>query len=117
DLLFSQPYQTLIQKVTSGQFVGQSTINGVTVNQLTFQSKDADWQVWIKDGPQPLPGRFVLNTKTLKGQPECTALLTKLEHQTHPAATAIRCQPPAGARKVEQLPVTCGANKQATREK
>ncbi len=70
DLLYSNPYDILMEQVKSGRVVGLETINGVAANHLAFEGEDVDWQVWIKDGNQPLPLRFVITTKTVKSHPE-----------------------------------------------
>ena len=70
DLLYSNPYEILMEQVTSGRVVGPETINGVAAINLAFEGEDVDWQVWIKDGEQPLPLRFVITTKTVKSHPQ-----------------------------------------------
>src|SRR5579863_5605560 len=66
DLLFSHPYEILTEQVTGGRMIGRETIDGVAANHLAFVGEDVDWQVWIQDGPRPLPLRFVITTKTME---------------------------------------------------
>jgi hypothetical protein len=40
---------------------------------LAFQQADVDWQIWIKEGAQPLPCRLVITTKTDAARPEFSA--------------------------------------------
>src|SRR5262245_51046941 len=70
DLLFSSPYDILTEQVTAGQFVGRETVDGRPTNHLAFEGEEVDWQIWILDGAQPLPVRFVVTTKGVKNRPQ-----------------------------------------------
>jgi hypothetical protein len=110
DLLFSHPYEILTEQVTSGQLIGRETIDGVPANHLAFVGQDVDWQVWIQDGPEPLPLRFVITTKTMKEQPEFTVRLSHWEPQAALADATFTFQPPPGSKRVDSLPTSCGAS-------
>jgi hypothetical protein len=110
DLLFSHPYEILTEQVTGGQVIGRETIDGVAANHLAFVGEDVDWQVWIQDGPRPLPLRFVIVTKTMKEQPEFTVRLSHWEPQATLADGAFAFQPPPGSKRVDSLPTTCAAS-------
>jgi hypothetical protein len=110
DLLFSHPYEILTEQVTGGQLIGRETIDGVAANHLAFVGEDIDWQVWIQDGPQPLPLRFVITTKTMKEQPEFSVRLSHWDPQATLPETTFAFQPPPGSKRVESLPTSCGAS-------
>jgi hypothetical protein len=110
DLLFSHPYDILTEQVTGGQVMGRETIDGVAANHLAFEGHDVDWQVWIEDGPTPLPLRFVITTKTMKAQPEFTVQLSHWEPQAKLADSTFAFQPPSGAKRVESFPTSCQAS-------
>jgi hypothetical protein len=97
DLLYSNPYEILMEQVSSGRFVGHETIDGVTANHLAFQGEDVDWQIWIQDGAQPLPLRFVITTKTVKGRPQFAVQFSNWKTQPNlPAGMFEFQQPPTG---------------------
>jgi hypothetical protein len=109
NLVSDNPYAVLTKDVTSGRFVGKETVGGVAANHLAFRGKDADWQIWIQDGDQPLPLRYQIVDKTAKGQPKASVLLTNWQPQANLSDDDFKFQPPAGASKVDKFPATCGA--------
>jgi hypothetical protein len=110
DLLFSHPYEILTEQVTGGQVIGRETIDGVAANHLAFAGENIDWQIWIQEGPKPLPLRFVITTKTMKEQPEFTVRLSHWEPQATLDDATFAFQPPAGSKHVDSLPTSCGAS-------
>jgi len=109
DLLFSHPYEILTEQVSGGQFIGHETIDGMAATHLAFVGHDVDWQIWILDGPRPLPLRFVITTKTMKEQPEFTVRLSHWEPQATLGDDTFAFQPPPGSKRVDSLPTSCAA--------
>jgi hypothetical protein len=109
DLLFSHPYDVLTEQVKTGLFIGRETVNGVAANHLAFEGEDVDWQIWIQDGPEPLPLRFVITTKTMKEQPQFEVQLSHWEAQAKIDDATFQFKPPAGAKSVESFPTDCRA--------
>jgi hypothetical protein len=110
DLLYSRPYDILMEQVVSGHVVGHETINGVSTNHLGFEGEEVDWQVWIQDGPQPLPLRYVITTKTVKGNPEFAAQFSDWNTQPRLPESTFEFQPPAGAKAVHSVTASCGVS-------
>jgi hypothetical protein len=110
DLLFSKPYDVLMEQVKKGQVIGHETVLGVDTTHLAFQGDEVDWQIWIKDGPEPLPLRYVITSKTVKNEPQFTVQMTKWEPNAKLDSAAFDFKPPAGAKKVDKLPTDCGAS-------
>jgi len=108
DLLYSRPYDILTEQVKRGQFVGRETMDGEPVNHLAFVGDEVDWQIWIKDGPQPLPVRFTITTKVTKGEPEFSVHLTQWKTNGAIPASTFQFQAPAGATRAQSFPRTCG---------
>jgi hypothetical protein len=109
DLLFSHPYDILTEQVKTGLFVGKESIGSVAANHLAFEGEDVDWQIWIQDGAQPLPLRFVITTKTMKEQPQFTVQLSNWDTNAKFDDSTFRFQPPAGAKAVDSFPTECRA--------
>jgi len=107
DLLFSRPYDILTEQVKSGQFIGRETMDGGPVNHLAFVGDEVDWQIWIKDGPEPLPVRFTITTKVTKGEPEFSVHLSQWKTSTAIPASTFQFQAPAGATRAQTFPRTC----------
>jgi hypothetical protein len=109
DLIYSKPYEALVENVTSSQYLGVENIDGVACDHLAFQQSDVDWQIWIQRGNQPLPRRYVITTKNVKNEPEFSAHLSNWQTQASLPAGAFAFAPPAGAKRVDQLPTSCPA--------
>jgi hypothetical protein len=108
DLLYSKPYDVLTEQVTGGQLVGRETVDGKPVNHLAFRGDTVDWQVWIQEGAQPLPLRFVVTSKDVKNMPQFTAEFSQWEPQAQLPDNMFQFTAPQGAKKVDTLPVNCG---------
>jgi hypothetical protein len=75
-------------------------VKGVKCDHYAFHQADVDWQVWIEQGPQPLPRKLVITTTTEKTQPQHVAVLTwDLAPRLDESLFAFR--PPATAQRIE----------------
>ncbi|MBC8550633.1 MAG: DUF2092 domain-containing protein [Candidatus Brocadiales bacterium] len=77
DFIYQDPYRILIENVESGFYVGLHSINGARCHHLAFVQKDIDWQIWIEDGKQMVPRKFVITYKTLPESPQFSAVLSE----------------------------------------
>jgi len=107
DLLYSHPNDILTEQVTGGKLIGRETIDGKPVNHLAFEGEEVDWQIWIQEGAQPLPVRFVVTTKGMKSQPQFTVQLTKWEPGAALTPATFQFASAGGARQVQAFPVNC----------
>jgi hypothetical protein len=107
DLLYSKPYEILTEQVTGGQLIGHETVEGVPVTHLAFQGEEVDWQIWIKDGDEPVPVWFSIITKTMPSQPEFEVHMSRWETKASIPASTFAFQPPANGTRVEAVK-TCG---------
>lgn len=110
DLITRDAYARLMEGTTSGFVVGKSKINGVRCDHLAFRGDGVDWQVWIEDGPQALPRKYVISTVDVVGTPQFEIVMSNWT--TTPDVNPKRFQftPPPGATEVTFLPVsTTGA--------
>jgi hypothetical protein len=101
DLLFSKPYEVLMDGVTSGMYVGLEPIDNMLCHHLAFRAKEVDWQIWIQDGPEPLPRRYVITSKTEPGSPQFAVDLDQWEPNAPLAEQLFEFTPPAGARRID----------------
>ena len=56
--------------------VGTSKIGGQLADHYAFRQDGIDWQIWIAQGPAPLPLRYVIVTTDEPGEPQYMANLT-----------------------------------------
>ncbi|HSS38895.1 MAG TPA: DUF2092 domain-containing protein [Polyangia bacterium] len=107
DLLYARPYDILMEQVVSGRFIGHETIDGMPANHVAFRGEQIDWQLWIKDGSQPLPLRYVITTKDAPGHPAFAVQMSDWNTQpTLPPAT-FDFQAPATAKPAKSVADAC----------
>jgi len=70
DLLGSDSYDVLMENVTDIKDLGSGVIGGVECDSLAFRTDEVDWQIWISQGDEPYPCRYVITTKLLSGSPQ-----------------------------------------------
>jgi hypothetical protein len=100
DLLLPDAYQELMDGVAVGRYIGKEQMGDVRVDHLAMTEKDVDWQLWIKDGPDPVPLRYVITTKSLPEQPQFIAELHDWRPNEPLSDEQFAFQPPAGATRM-----------------
>jgi hypothetical protein len=103
DLLYRDAYEMLMQDTTGGFVVGKAVVGGVTCTQLAFRKPDVDWQIWIEDGPRPLPRKYVITSKNVTGTPDFTVVMPKWNVSPKVSDAMFAFKPPAGAKRVDFL--------------
>jgi hypothetical protein len=101
DLLVPDTYDALLDGVTVGRYVGLEPIGSVMAHHLAMTEKNVDYQIWIQDGPQPVPLRYVITSKDMPGQPQFTLDLRNWQPNAQISDDTFAFTPPAGARRVE----------------
>jgi hypothetical protein len=104
DLLVSDAYHALIDGTVTGRYIGLEPIEGVMAHHLAFTKKDVDWQIWIEDGPEPLPLRYVITSKDIKAQPQFTIEMRDWRPNASVPPDSFAFTPPPGAKRVEFAP-------------
>ncbi|MES1205367.1 MAG: DUF2092 domain-containing protein [Pseudomonadota bacterium] len=107
DLLYSRPYDILMEQVVSGRLIGRETIDGMAANHVAFRGEQIDWQMWIKDGPQPLPLRYVITTKDAPGHPAFAVEMSDWNTQPSLPPGTFDFQPPASAKPAKSVAAAC----------
>ena len=101
DLLMSDVYDQLMPLVTNVKDLGSGVIRGVECDHFAFRTKEVDWQIWITQGDNPHPCRYVVTTKEVKGWPQYTVDVRDWKTGTDVAADDFAFKPPPGARKLK----------------
>ena len=100
DLLVSDSYAALMDDVQSGRVIGEGVINGVRCDHLAYRNSEVDWQIWIRKGPEKIPCKFVITSKTVAAAPQYTVTITSWKSGQAVADADLRFTPKAGERKV-----------------
>ena len=105
DLLYSDPYQTLMASVGTGNVVGRRVLDGVACHHLAFSQETIDWQIWIEAGARPVPRQLVITYKDEPGAPQYIARLSGWDFHPRLSKSFFGFNPPAGADAIEFRPV------------
>jgi hypothetical protein len=106
DLIASNPYEALTEGVTEGRYIGLVPMGGgVMAHHLAVSRKNGiSYQIWIQDGDQPVPLRYVVTGKSMKGSPQFSIELRNWQPNAQIPADSFTFTPPAGAKKVAFAP-------------
>jgi hypothetical protein len=105
DLLSSTPLAADVTDVVSGTHVGMAYVDGVEVHHLAFRGKNVDWQLWVQNGDQPLPLKYVITSKWISGSPQYTLRFNNWNPAPTIDAAAFTFSPPADATELESFAV------------
>jgi hypothetical protein len=100
DLVVSDPYRNVMQKVVSGYDIGPTTVLGEPCEHLAFSLGAVDWQIWIEDGAKPVPRKIVFTYRDEEGSPEFTAIFSDWDFDTKLPDFLFTFEPPAGVSKI-----------------
>jgi hypothetical protein len=103
DLISTKSYEYLTEGAISGFYVGLSKVQGVPCHHLAFRQKDIDWQIWVEDGPTPVPRKFLITDKKAQGL-QFTAVFTKWNTSPQFEEGLFTFVAPEKAEKIDILP-------------
>ena len=101
DLLLTNAYDELMSNVVLAQHIGQGVVDGVECEHLAFRGVDTDWQIWIENGAQPVPRKYVITSKTMAGAPQYTLRIKDWKTDAVADADTFVFKPPSGVTKVD----------------
>jgi hypothetical protein len=101
DLLYSDPYPTLMTDVLYGKYLGVHQAAGAACHHLSFGQEGVEWQIWIDSGAQPLPRKLTIAYWDQPGVPQYQAVFRHWTLEPKVAADQFAFKAPAGARRVE----------------
>lgn len=100
ELFSSKLAETLQDKVRAASYVEQASIAGVPCDHLALRGDQADVQLWIAQGDQPLPRRLVITYKNDVGQPQFWAQFSEWNLSPDVPDSLFTFTPPEGAAKI-----------------
>ena len=105
DLVYRNAFPLLMQDVTFAAVIGKAVIGGVTGDHLLFSRPGVDFQVWVADGGQALPYKYVV---TDTGSPKLLSITTVMsDWNTAPAVddAHFNFEPPKGVKPINFMPL------------
>jgi hypothetical protein len=109
DLLFGDPYKTLMAGARSGTYIGTGYVFETKCDHLAFRQPGVDWQVWIEQGANPVPRKVVITYKELPARPQYTSYLSDWNLNADVKDEQFTPKIPQGAKKVEFGPAAPAA--------
>src|SRR4029434_8620464 len=106
EILYGNAAERMLKVTTFGFVVGPSVVGGVQRTARAFRGADVDWQIWIEDGAKPLPRKFILTSKQVKGEPQFIVLIRNWDVAPKLTDQMFTFVPPKGAKKIEFLQLT-----------
>jgi hypothetical protein len=108
DFIYQDPYNTLIENVEFGFYVGLHNVVGIRCHHLAFVQKNIDWQIWIEDGKQMVPRKLTITYKNEPESPQFTAVLSEwdLDARLPEALFNANLTSTANFEKIEFLDIT-----------
>ncbi|MGB7755493.1 MAG: DUF2092 domain-containing protein [Salinisphaera sp.] len=103
DLLYSDIYKGMTWNETSSSYVGKESIGGKSVDHLAFRTPEIDFQIWIQDGDQPLPMRYLITSKWVTGAPQYGVEMSHWVVNPKLDPKIFEFKAPAGATKIDFL--------------
>ena len=105
DLVYRNAFAILIENVQSAVVIGKALIGGRTCDHLAFSRPDVDFQVWVDDGDQPLPCKYVV---TDTSTPELISTGTVMSNWNVAPVVAnadFKFKPPKEAKPITFMPL------------
>ena len=88
--------------------VGKSMVGGVKCDHLAFRNPSVDWQIWIAEGDEPLPQKYVLTTRMDPEKPQYILLMSNWNVSPKTKDSMFSFSAPKGAKKTEFLILDSG---------
>lgn len=108
DLVYPDPYETLMGSVQAGSVVGRHLVDGTPCHHLVFSQEGIDWQIWIEDGPAPLPRKLLITYKNEPASPQYSATFSEWDLEPRISKDYYEFDPPAGSDEIEFLAAQSG---------
>lgn len=109
DLVYNNVYPLLIQGVTSAIVVGKAVIYDKTCNHLAFSRPDVDFQVWVADGSDPLPCKYVVTDKSTPALISTTSVFSDWNVKPSVSDSSFSFVPGKGTEKINFMPLGAGS--------
>jgi hypothetical protein len=104
DLVYRGSYPLMMQDVVLATVVGKTEINGVKCDHLLFSRPGVDFQIWIAEGKQPWPCKYVVTETDTPTKLSITTFLSGWNLNPNVQDARFTFVPPKGAQAIS-MPV------------
>jgi hypothetical protein len=100
DLLYRNAFPLLMQDVTVAVVVGKAVVDGVKCDHLLFSRPGVDFQVWVTEGRQPWPRKYVVTEMDTPARLSVTTLFSNWNMTPAVDDAQFHFVPPKGASEI-----------------
>ena len=100
DWFYSDPYATIADALQDGEYLGLMDLDGASCHHLSFSLDDADWQLWVDAGEDPVPRRLAITYTSAPEHPTYTARIESWQASPQFAEGTFRAEIPEGTRQI-----------------
>jgi hypothetical protein len=113
DLLYRNAFPLLMQDVTLAVVVGKAVVGGVRCDHLLFSRPEVDFQVWVSEGKQPWPRKYVVTETATPSKLAVTTFLSNWNIAPAVDDAQFKFVPPKGTQATTflQLETTGGSTR------
>jgi hypothetical protein len=100
DLVYRGAFPLMMQDVSLAAVIGQTVIGGVKCDHLLFSRPGIDFQIWIAEGKQPLPCKYVVTEMDTPTKLSITTFLSGWNTKASVQDAQFKFVPPKGAKAI-----------------
>lgn len=109
DLIYRNAFTLLMQDVTLAMVVEKTAINGIECDHVLFSRPGVDFQVWVVDGDQPLPMKYVVTDTSQPGNVSITTVMSGWNVAPAVADARFTFVQPKGVKQISFMPLEKGS--------
>jgi len=103
ELLYSNPYQMLMENIAEGTYIGKAMIEGVPCQHIAFRGRSSDTQIWVETAARALPRRYSITRTGQRGTPQASMTLKSWDVGAPFPESSFVFQPPLGGERIDFL--------------
>jgi len=112
DFFSNEPFAGMSQFLQTGRYIGVENLRRRKCHHLAFTQESIDWQIWIEEGKNAIPRKFVITHINVQSQPQYSAIFTEWDFSPDLSDLDFEFVPPEGAHEIEFLALRNEKNKE-----
>ena len=105
DLVYRKAFPLLMQGVTLAVVVGKAEVGGVKCDHLLFSRPGVDFQIWVAEGKQPFPHKYVVTEMDTPSRLSITTFMSNWNIAPAMDDSQFNFVPPKGTQEIEFIPL------------
>lgn len=103
NVLADDPYEALMQGVTSCSYAGKEKVDGTEAHHLKFEQPGLNWELWVAAAGQPVVLKMTSTLEGDNGKATTVETYRNWKIDTTPRKDAFAFEPGAEAKKVDEI--------------